>query len=113
MGSRSIRRKMYQVSILTYFESPSDLLTYADQVQDILFHSDVVVHYSTCALIQRAVSPEGSNFSQECLEYSRAALNAHMRCNAQFNTKGSEDLWSGYIHWSILQVRGTNRRGNH
>ena len=28
-----------------------------------------------------------------------------MRCNAQFNTKGDTELWAGYIHWSILQVR--------
>lgn len=75
-----------------------------ERVEDVFFHADVVVHYSTCALIQRAVSSDNVTFSQECLEYSRAALVAHQRCNAQFNTKGNEELWSGYIHWSILQV---------
>jgi hypothetical protein len=73
-------------------------------VQDIFFHSDVVMHYSTCALIQRAVSPDDTTFNQECLASSKAALAAHMRANRQFNTKGNEELWSGYIHWSILQA---------
>jgi hypothetical protein len=62
------------------------------------------MHYSTCALIQRAVTNDNVTFTQECLEYSRAALIAHERCNAQFNTGGNEELWAGYIHWSILQV---------
>ncbi|KAF9693429.1 hypothetical protein EKO04_008842 [Ascochyta lentis] len=75
-----------------------------ERVEDVFFHADVVMHYSTCALIQRAVSSDNVTFSQECLEYSRAALVAHERCNAQFNTKGTEELWSGYIHWSILQA---------
>jgi hypothetical protein len=73
-------------------------------MQDIFFHSDVVMHYSTVALIQRAVSPDSMSFNQECLEASRAALVAHMRANAQFNKKGQEELWSGYVHWSILQA---------
>ncbi|CAO2653775.1 Nn.00g031860.m01.CDS01 [Neocucurbitaria sp. VM-36] len=75
-----------------------------DRVQDLFFHSDVVMHYSTCALIQRAVTPNQVTFNQECLESSRAALVAHMRANSQFNTVGNEELWSGYIHWSILQA---------
>ncbi|KAF1945190.1 fungal-specific transcription factor domain-containing protein [Clathrospora elynae] len=75
-----------------------------ERVQDIFFHSDVVMHYSTCALIQRAVSPDNMTFNQECLESSRAALAAHMRANKQFNKKGQEELWSGYVHWSILQA---------
>jgi hypothetical protein len=62
------------------------------------------MHYSTCALIQRAVSPGSTSFNKECLESSRAALVAHMRANAQFNKKGQEELWSGYVHWSILQA---------
>lgn len=70
-----------------------------ERVQDIFFHSDVVMHYSTCALIQRAVSPDNVTFNQECLESSRAALVAHMRANAQFNIKGNEAIWSGYIQW--------------
>ncbi|KAI4621494.1 uncharacterized protein J4E87_006711 [Alternaria ethzedia] len=44
------------------------------------------------------------SFNQECLESSRAALVAHMRASAQFNKKGQEDLWSGYVHWSVLQA---------
>ncbi|KAI4649201.1 hypothetical protein J4E93_003515 [Alternaria ventricosa] len=75
-----------------------------ERVQDIFFHSDVVMHYSTCALIQRAVSPNNMSFNQECLESSRAALVAHMRASTQFNKKGQEDLWSGYVHWSVLQA---------
>ncbi|KAI4919140.1 hypothetical protein J4E85_009397 [Alternaria conjuncta] len=75
-----------------------------ERVQDIFFHSDVVMHYSTCALIQRAVSPGNMSFNQECLESSRAALVAHMRASAQFNKKGQEDFWSGYVHWSVLQA---------
>ncbi|KAG9195314.1 hypothetical protein G6011_00435 [Alternaria panax] len=43
-------------------------------------------------------------FNQECLESSRAALVAHMRASAQFNKKGQEDFWSGYVHWSVLQA---------
>ncbi|KAJ4342310.1 hypothetical protein N0V95_006985 [Ascochyta clinopodiicola] len=75
-----------------------------DRVEDAFFHADAVVHYSTCALIQRATSPDNSTFSQECLEYSRAALLAHMRSNVQFNTNESIELWAGYVHWSILQA---------
>ncbi|KAH6639093.1 fungal-specific transcription factor domain-containing protein [Boeremia exigua] len=75
-----------------------------DQVEDVFFHTDVVVHYSTCALVLRALSPDSNTFNEECLEYSRAALVAHMRCNSQFNTKATTQLWSGYIHWSILQA---------
>ncbi|KAF2676907.1 hypothetical protein K458DRAFT_424397 [Lentithecium fluviatile CBS 122367] len=71
---------------------------------DIFYYSDVVVHYSTCALVQRAVSPDNITFNQDCLESSRAALIAHQRCSEQFNVKGNEDLWSGYIHWAILQA---------
>lgn len=78
-----------------------------DRVEDVFFHADVVMHYSTCSLIQRAISPDNVTFNQECLESSRAALMAHQRCNAQFNVKGNEELYNGYIHWSILQVRHT------
>jgi hypothetical protein len=75
-----------------------------ERAEDVFFHSDVVMHYSTCSLIQRAVSPDNVTFNRESLESSRAALVAHMRCNAQFNHKGYEDLWNGYVHWSILQA---------
>ncbi|RMZ70077.1 C6 transcription factor [Pyrenophora seminiperda CCB06] len=75
-----------------------------ERAQDIFFHSDVVMHYSICALIQRAVSPGNMAFTQACLESSRDALVAHMRANAQFNKKGQERLWSGYVHWSVLQA---------
>ncbi|KAH7071970.1 fungal-specific transcription factor domain-containing protein [Paraphoma chrysanthemicola] len=75
-----------------------------DRVEDVFFHADVVMHYSTCSLIQRAISPDNVTFNQECLESSRAALMAHQRCNAQFNVKGNEELYNGYIHWSILQA---------
>ncbi|KAL1795657.1 hypothetical protein ACET3X_005881 [Alternaria dauci] len=75
-----------------------------ERIQDIFFYSDVVMHYSTVALIQRAVSPSNMSFNQECLKSSRAALVAHMRASAKFNKKGQEDLWSGYVHWSILQA---------
>ncbi|CAI6230604.1 unnamed protein product [Periconia digitata] len=73
-------------------------------IGDIFYLADVVVHYSTCALIQRAVSPDNVTFNQECLQSARAALIAHQRCHKQFNIQGNEDLWSGYVHWSILQA---------
>jgi len=75
------------------------------ELEDVFFYSDVVMHYSTCSLIQRGVSPDNVTFNDECLESARAALVAHMRCNDRFNVAGNEYLWSGYIHWSILQVR--------
>lgn len=28
-----------------------------------------------------------------------------MRSYSQFNTDGQTELWAGYLHWSILQVR--------
>ncbi|KAH4052515.1 hypothetical protein HBI75_138870 [Parastagonospora nodorum] len=74
------------------------------ELEDVFFYSDVVMHYSTCSLIQRAVSPDNVTFNDECLESARAALVAHMRCNDRFNVAGNEYLWSGYIHWSILQA---------
>ncbi|KAK3201538.1 hypothetical protein GRF29_185g1266629 [Pseudopithomyces chartarum] len=73
-------------------------------IGDIFYHADVVFHYSTCTLIQRAISPDNVTFNRDCLESARAALVAHQRCAAQFNIKGNEDLWSGYIHWAILQA---------
>ncbi|KAH7385439.1 fungal-specific transcription factor domain-containing protein [Phaeosphaeria sp. MPI-PUGE-AT-0046c] len=73
-------------------------------VEDIFFYADTVMHYSTCSLIQRAVSPDNVTFNQECLESARAALVAHMRCSARFNVMGGEELWNGYVHWSILQA---------
>lgn len=76
-----------------------------DRVEDVFFHTDVVVHYSTCALALRAASPDTCTPSTECLAHARAALLAHMRCNAQFNTHATTELWAGYMHWSILQVR--------
>jgi hypothetical protein len=74
------------------------------RIEDVFFYSNVVMHYSTCALIQRAVSPDNVTFNQECLESARAALVAHMRCNDQYNTAANKELWNGYIHWSILQA---------
>ncbi|PVI00035.1 hypothetical protein DM02DRAFT_614634 [Periconia macrospinosa] len=73
-------------------------------IGDIFYLADLVVHYSTCSLIQRAVSPDNVTFNQDCLESARAALIAHQRCHKQFNVQGNEDLWSGYVHWSILQA---------
>lgn len=75
-----------------------------ERVKDIFFHSDVVMHYSTNALIQRAVSGNNAAMNEQCLQSSRASLAAHMRANSQFNRKGNEELWSGYVHWSILQA---------
>lgn len=89
---------------IVFYEHPLIFLGPVERVKDMFFHADVVVHYSTCALIQRAVSSDNMTFSQECLEYSRAALVAHERCQSQFNTEENKELWSGYIHWSILQA---------
>ncbi|KAF1997763.1 hypothetical protein P154DRAFT_547189 [Amniculicola lignicola CBS 123094] len=66
--------------------------------------SDAVMHYSTVTLIQRAVSPDNVSFNHDCLQSARAALAAHHRCNLQFNVRGNEELWSGYVLWSILQA---------
>lgn len=67
--------------------------------QNLLDYSDAVVHHSTATLIQRAVNNHHTSFSHDCLDSARAALMAHLRCHEQFNVKGSEDLWSGYMHW--------------
>ncbi|KAF2450389.1 hypothetical protein P171DRAFT_479480 [Karstenula rhodostoma CBS 690.94] len=56
------------------------------------------------SVFKRAISPDNVSFNNDCLESARAALVAHQRCSAQFNVKGNEDLWSGYIHWAILQA---------
>lgn len=84
---------------MTLVSQPTNVVTRAFQIGDIFYHADVVFHYSTCALIQRAISPDNVTFNRDCLESARAALVAHQRCAAQFNIKGNEDLWSGYIHW--------------
>ncbi|KAF2108829.1 fungal-specific transcription factor domain-containing protein [Lophiotrema nucula] len=75
-----------------------------DTVEDLFYHADVLVHYSTLSLIQRAVSPDNTSFGQDCLNSSRAALVAHQRASEKYNIEGNEDLWSGYIHWSVLQA---------
>ncbi|KAL1792205.1 hypothetical protein ACET3X_009956 [Alternaria dauci] len=88
----------------TALETDEDTQSFSSRIEDIFFHADVVVHYSTCALIQRATSLDNSTYSRECLESSRAALIAHMRSNDQFNTGGKTELWAGYLHWAILQA---------
>jgi hypothetical protein len=80
------------------------VLGISSRLEGVFLYADVVVHYSTCALIQRATSLDNSTFSQECLESSRAALTAHMRSNTKFNTGEKTELWAGYVQWSILQV---------
>ncbi|KAF2193182.1 hypothetical protein K469DRAFT_730100 [Zopfia rhizophila CBS 207.26] len=73
-------------------------------VGDLFYHADIVMHYSLMSLIQRAVSPDPFSFNQDCIESARAALVAHQRCSKKFNVKGNEELWSGYVHWSVLQA---------
>ncbi|KAF2258211.1 fungal-specific transcription factor domain-containing protein [Lojkania enalia] len=75
-----------------------------EDVADLFYYGDVVMHYSTASLIQRAVSSDNVTFNQDCLDSARAALIAHQRASEQFNVKGKEDLWSGYLHWSVLQA---------
>ncbi|PSN71517.1 hypothetical protein BS50DRAFT_518657 [Corynespora cassiicola Philippines] len=75
-----------------------------EKAMELFYLSDVVMHYSTCALIQRAQTSAHGTFTDDCLESSREALRAHEKCNKQFNVKGNEDMWSGYVHWSILQA---------
>lgn len=82
--------------------SVEKIMGLVDSWQDIVFYTDVVGHYSTCAMIQRAISTDNSTFNQECLESSRAALAAHMRASSHFNTDGNEEMWLGYLHWSVL-----------
>ena len=68
---------------------------------DIFYHSDVVVHYSLITLIQRAQSPDNGTFTAECLDSARRALIAHQKCSERFNVLGTEELWSGYVHWCV------------
>lgn len=75
-----------------------------DAFGEIFHFSDIVVHFSTLTLIQRATSPDNITFTPDCLESARKSLKAHMRCSEQFNVKGNENLWSGYVHWSLLQA---------
>jgi hypothetical protein len=72
--------------------------TFGD-VGDLFYHSDIVTHYSTLCLIYRSISEDNTHFSPQCLEAARAALSSHQRCAEQFNIKGNENLWAGYIHW--------------
>ncbi|KAF2870538.1 fungal-specific transcription factor domain-containing protein [Massariosphaeria phaeospora] len=69
---------------------------------DIFYHSDAVMHYSTVTLTQRACS-SNVDFDQACLKSARSALLAHQRCSEQFNITGNEEIWSGYVHWALLQ----------
>ncbi|CAN9152033.1 unnamed protein product [Alternaria alternata] len=85
-------------------EPDTNTQSVSSRLEGVFLYADVVVHYSTCALIQRATSLDNSTFSQECLESSRAALTAHMRSNAKFNTGEKTELWAGYVQWSILQA---------
>lgn len=71
---------------------------------NIFHYSDIVVHYSTLTLIQRASSADNVTFNSDCLESARKSLKAHMKCSRQFNVKGNEEMWSGYVHWSLLQA---------
>lgn len=80
------------------------MLGVSSRLEGVFLYADVVVYYSTCALIQRATSLDNSTFIQECLESSRAALTAHMRSNTKFNTGEKTELWAGYVQWSFLQV---------
>ncbi|KAF2279258.1 uncharacterized protein EI97DRAFT_455527 [Westerdykella ornata] len=73
-------------------------------LDDTFYYADCVLHYSTIALIERAVCPNSGTFSPQCLEAARAALRAHQKCNKQFNVRGCEEIWSCYVHWSILQA---------
>ncbi|KAF2472790.1 fungal-specific transcription factor domain-containing protein [Lindgomyces ingoldianus] len=73
-------------------------------VGDLFYHADVVMHYSIMSLIQRAVIPDNVTFNQDCLESARAALVSHQRCSKKYNIRGNEDLWAGYLHWSVLQA---------
>ncbi|KAK7182408.1 uncharacterized protein CC84DRAFT_1101011 [Paraphaeosphaeria sporulosa] len=100
------KRFRYVLPTTTHLNINGPDMSYCEveEIGDIFYHADVVMHYSTCALIQRAVSPDNVSFNNDCLESARAALVAHQRCAAQFNIKGNEDLWSGYIHWAILQA---------
>lgn len=108
LGAHGFHVGMEYAGILTPFVDCLDCkLTEIDAltlVEDIFFYADTVMHYSTCSLIQRAVSPDNVTFNQECLQSARAALIAHMRCSARFNVMGGEELWNGYVHWSILQA---------
>jgi hypothetical protein len=70
----------------------------------MVLKSDEVSHYSTLALIYRAIPPSEplrpSRFNDECISAARAAFASHQVCMEI--TSSSQFLNAGYLHWTIL-----------
>jgi hypothetical protein len=70
----------------------------------MVLKSDEVSHYSTLALIYRAIPPSEpgrpSRFNDECITAARAAFASHHECMSI--TSPSQFLSKAYLHWTIL-----------
>lgn len=71
---------------------------------NMVLKSDEVSHYSSLALIYRAIPPSEhgrpSRFNDECLAAARAAFASHQACMEI--TASSQFMNAGYLHWTIL-----------
>lgn len=71
---------------------------------NMVLRSDEVSHYSTLALIYRAIPPSEpgrpSRFNDECIAAARAAFASHQACMEI--TASSQFLNAAYLHWTIL-----------
>lgn len=41
--------------------------------------------------------------SEECIAYSREALDIHMKCASEYKDTDT-DMWEGYLHWSVIHI---------
>lgn len=71
---------------------------------NMVLKSDEVSHYSTLALIYRAIPPtelgRPSRFNDECIAAARAAFASHQECMEI--TASSKFMNAAYLHWTIL-----------
>jgi hypothetical protein len=71
---------------------------------NMVLKSDEVSHYSTLALIYRAIPPSEpgrpSRFNEECITAARAAFASHQACMEI--TAASQFMNAAYLHWTIL-----------
>jgi hypothetical protein len=73
---------------------------------DMVLTSDQVQHYSTLALIYRAIPPSEparpTRFNERCVAVSRTAFALHQECMEI--TASSQFMNTTYIHWTIMSV---------
>lgn len=71
---------------------------------NMVLKSDEVSHYSTLALIYRAIPPSEpgrpGRFNDECIAAARAAFASHQACMEI--TAPSQFMNAAYLHWTIL-----------